>query len=191
MFFLRNLRVLQWRFQSLTCEIFSEFATRGLAVDFGVLGNGDSRESVSALTEKQLPLRFGMVEEIQTCCVWPSRGARGGGFSLSEKRTSATDCNWCTNLLDRQFGEIIIVSSLSFRGPPPPRHRLFPFSIFRFSCSLFCGFRLVSTVGRVTFSNASTRNYDRWSMSLTVSFGLSMKYFSWEIYACCSDVFRV
>ena len=101
----------------------------------------------------------------------PSR--RKGSRSFSEKRTSATDRNWCTNLLDSQFGEIIIiVSSLSFRGPPPPRHRLFPFSIFRFSCSLFCGFRLVSTVGRVTFSNASTSNCDRWSMSLTVFFFL-------------------
>ena len=30
-------------------------AVRALAPDFGVLGNGDSRENISALTEKQVP----------------------------------------------------------------------------------------------------------------------------------------
>ena len=47
--FLRNLRVLQWRFQSLTCEVVSECATRGLAVDFGVLGKQFCKHALVAL----------------------------------------------------------------------------------------------------------------------------------------------
>ena len=71
---------------------------------------------------------------------------------------------------------IAFVSKFS-RAATSPTTAFFFFSSSGFHVLFSAGSALVSTVGRVTFSNASTSNYDRWSMSLTVSFGLSVKCF--------------
>ena len=79
-------------------------------------------------------------------------------------------------LIDLLVRLIAFVSKSSRPAPAPPP----PFSFFSssgFHVLFSAGSALVSTVGRVTFSNASTSNCDRWPMSLTVSFVLSVKCF--------------
>ena len=89
---------------------------------------GDSRENISALTEKQVPHSIvGSVDR----------------FSVVHLASS-----------------VVPLASVS-RAATSPTTAFFFFSSSGFHVLFSAGSALVSTVGRVTFSNASTSNYDR------------------------------